>query len=97
VFRDGEDAIQGIKAELVLATVRETDLAADPLFAAVWDHLERATPLRQGEELSLGRFWMDRDESQAVTPVYEVISVSSGALCGCMEGSSIAQSTAFPD
>lgn len=74
VFRDGEEAPAGFVVTLRLSEATAADRARDPAVEAACAYLERRAPLRQGEDATLFRFWMDRDEHQRISPVQSLIA-----------------------
>lgn len=67
----------GFGANLTLEAVTPEDAAADPAIAAMSRYVERHGPLRPGELIRYGRFWMDADRHQAITTVFTVIAAIS--------------------
>ena len=74
VFRDGEGEPAGFSLRLSLRDVTEEDRARDSAVEAACRHLETSAPLREGETATLFRYWMDREEHQALSPVQSLIA-----------------------
>lgn len=64
-------ALLGFMAVLRLETPSPEDLAADPVIAALWDHVEATAPLVRGEHLAVRRFAVPAGEHQ---PLLDLIS-----------------------
>ncbi|MFD9941166.1 AAA family ATPase [Nonomuraea sp. NPDC059023] len=58
-------------AWLCLPELDESELAADPVVAAAWEHARATAPLRPGEHLAVGRVWVPASARDA--PVLELI------------------------
>ena len=69
VFRQADGSLQGVLLLVSLEKTTAADHKLDPGAAVIWDYLTRHAPLRPGETATLFRFWMARDEYQAVSPV----------------------------
>ena len=67
----------GFVANLCLEPATSEDMAADPAIAQAAGYAERHGPLRPGEQMLYGRFWMDSERHQALTQVFTVVS----AIC----------------
>ena len=67
----------GVIALLVLQETSEEDRAADPLARAVWQRAHAHVPPRPGEEVLLGRFFVDRDAHQAPSPTLNLTTMVS--------------------
>ena len=67
----------GFVANLTLEAATPEDARADPAIARVIDYAERHGPPQPGESIVYGRFWMDADRHQAITPVFTV----AAAIC----------------
>jgi energy-coupling factor transporter ATP-binding protein EcfA2 len=66
VMRVGtETTPRGFTALIRLHDATAQDLAADPAAAAMWDHVQRQTPVAPGEMVTACRFLVDRDAHQA--------------------------------
>jgi hypothetical protein len=74
LFRDEEGTPAGFELEVNLREVSEADRARDPAVEAACAYLEAHAPLRGEETATLFRFWMDREEHQALSPVQSLIS-----------------------
>nr|WP_218920436.1 hypothetical protein [Lentzea guizhouensis] len=61
-------------AVLRLEAPMPQDVAADPVVAALWDHVEVAAPLRRGEHLGIRRFAVHPGRHQQPSPVMDLIS-----------------------
>jgi DNA-binding winged helix-turn-helix (wHTH) protein len=72
-----DGGLVGFAANLALEDVTPEDAAADPAVAAVMRYAEHHGPLRPGELIRYGRFWMDADRYQAITQVFAVVA----AIC----------------
>jgi hypothetical protein len=69
VLRGSDRQAVGFVLLLALDRVTDEDEQIDPPVAAVYRYLQRQTPLRRGETATFFRFWMARDDYQAVSPV----------------------------
>ena len=67
----------GVIAMLALHDTSEDDRAADPLARAAWEHAHAHAPPRPGDELLLGRFFVDRDAHQAPSPTLNLTTMVS--------------------
>jgi DNA-binding winged helix-turn-helix (wHTH) protein len=76
-IRRVDGRLTGFLANLSLAAVTPEDAAADPAVALVTRYADRHGPLRPGELIRYGRFWMDADRHQAITHVFTVVA----AIC----------------
>lgn len=76
VIRSSSGQIEGTLMLIALDRTRESDRTADPAIDAAQRLLETQTPLRQGERVTLFRFWMARDTYQSVSPVQSRIFVA---------------------
>ncbi|GHF70742.1 hypothetical protein GCM10017566_50700 [Amycolatopsis bartoniae] len=64
----------GFMAILGLEAPLPGDRAADPVVAALWDHVETAAPLGPGEHLGIRRFAMQPGRHQRPSPLLDLIS-----------------------
>lgn len=60
-------------AVLRLEAPSPDDLAADPVIAALWKHVEAVAPLRQGEHLGVRRFAVQFGGHQRPSPLMDLI------------------------
>ena len=70
----GSAAPVAFMAILQLEAPRPEDRAADPVIAAVWDHVEAAAPLGPGEHLGIRRFAVQPGRHQQPSPLMDLIS-----------------------
>ncbi|WP_439658370.1 ATP-binding protein [Lentzea sp. HUAS TT2] len=63
----------GYMAVLRFTTPAPDDLAADPVIAALWEHVEAAAPLRQGEHWGIRRFAVQSGGHQRPSPLMDLI------------------------
>ena len=77
VFRQGRQQPLGFAAHLRLDLTDESDRQLDPACAAAWSYMQRHAPLRPGEQALLHRFWMDREQHQAISPAFTLVSATS--------------------
>ncbi|WP_242642481.1 ATP-binding protein [Lentzea alba] len=63
----------GFMAVLRLEAPSPDDLAADPVIAALWKHVEAVAPLRQGEHLGVRRFAVQFGGHQRPSPLMDLI------------------------
>lgn len=73
VLREG-DAIRGTVCWLVLQTAPADAIRADPVAAGVWDWAVDSG-LRDGEQVTLMRYFTDRDADQRASPTVDAASV----------------------
>lgn len=74
VFRDGDSGPVGFSMALAFHEMTEEDRRRDPAVQAACHHLDEHAPLREGETATLFRYWMDREEHQALSPVQSLIA-----------------------
>lgn len=74
VFRDAEEEPAGFVFPVRLEDATDEDRTRDPAVEAACAYLDEHAPLRGGERATLFRFWMDRDEHQALSPVQSLIA-----------------------
>lgn len=67
----------GFLANLRLERVTSEDRAVDPAIAVALDFIERQGPLRTGEHVRYGRFWMDRERHQALSQSFTLVAAIS--------------------
>jgi hypothetical protein len=73
----------GFAAHLSLRGVTHADIAADPAIAHAVRYAEQHGPCGPEEAMLYGRFWMDAEHYQALTPVFMVVAaVCSQAWIG---------------
>lgn len=77
VYHDSQEGCAGFLARLYLQQASPTDLQADPVARQAWAFVQRQTPLREGEQVVLFRFWLTRDSFQAVSPVQSLIFINA--------------------
>ncbi|HLF25262.1 MAG TPA: ATP-binding protein [Anaerolineae bacterium] len=77
VFRDAEGRVAGFMSMVALQLVTPDDRRADPAVQAAVRYLERYAPLRPGESATLFRFWMARDDYQAVSPIQSLVFINA--------------------
>jgi AcrR family transcriptional regulator len=66
----------GFMAALCLENATPEDQVADPAIARAMAHVERHGPIRPGQRVVYGRFWMDAERHQALTQAFTVVSAS---------------------
>ena len=76
VNRSIDGDLIGFHANLRLEAVTPEDLAVDPAMAQAVAYIERHGPLRTGEHIRYGRFWMDRERHQAFSQVFTLVAAS---------------------
>jgi hypothetical protein len=69
----GSPAPVAFAAFLQLEAPLPEDRAADPVIAAVWDHVEATAPLRPGEHLSVRRFAVQSGRAGQPSPFLDLI------------------------
>jgi DNA-binding winged helix-turn-helix (wHTH) protein len=73
----------GFVANLSLHAITAADVAADPAIASALRYAEQHRPPGRDEAMLYGRFWMDAERYQALTPVFMVVAaVCSQAWIG---------------
>ncbi|GHH41041.1 ATP-binding protein [Lentzea cavernae] len=72
VYRS-EGELLGFMAVLRLEAPSPDDLAADPVVAALWEHVEAAAPLRQGEHWGVRRFAVQSGGHQRPSPLMDLV------------------------
>ncbi|HEX7306501.1 MAG TPA: ATP-binding protein, partial [Lentzea sp.] len=65
--------VVGFMAILRLEAPSPEDLAADPVVAAVWEHVEAAAPLRRGEHLGIRRFAVQAGGHHRPSPLMDLV------------------------
>ncbi|WP_307135738.1 ATP-binding protein [Streptomyces aurantiacus] len=70
----GSSAAVAFMAILRLEAPMSEDRAEDPVIAALWDYVEEAAPLGQGEHLAIRRFAVQPGCHQRPSPVMDLIS-----------------------
>ncbi|MEU3648429.1 ATP-binding protein [Lentzea sp. NPDC034063] len=63
----------GYMAVLRLRVPSPDDLSADPVIAALWEHVEAAAPLRQGEHWGIRRFAVQSGGHQRPSPLMDLV------------------------
>jgi DNA-binding winged helix-turn-helix (wHTH) protein len=76
VMRNVGGDLIGFVANLRLDAVTADDLAADPAIPPILAYVERHGPMAPGEQLLLGRFWMDRERHQAVSQAFTLVAAT---------------------
>ncbi|MDE3058287.1 MAG: ATP-binding protein [Bacteroidota bacterium] len=76
VLRNGKKEIAGFLLYLCLEEMTKADEERDPGLHAVMNFLRRKAPLRQGERGLLFRYWMARENYQAMSPIQSRIFTS---------------------
>jgi hypothetical protein len=76
VFRTTQDRQLGFVVTLMLSSVSEADVKADPALAAVQSFLRRHGPLRPNEVLNFVRFWMGRENYQ-MADIQSLVAMNS--------------------
>lgn len=75
VFRNTEEeAPAGFIFPLALGETTDADREKDPCVQTAWHYLETHAPLRAGERATVFRFWIDREQHQALSPVQSLIA-----------------------
>jgi hypothetical protein len=69
VMRAPSGEALGFMMWITLPATGEAELLSDPAVRAALAYLERASPLRPGERVTLFRFWMARETYQAVSDI----------------------------
>ncbi len=81
MFRDtstaGSPGLAGVMLMVALNQVTPEDVTIDPAMGPALAHLQQHAPLRPGETATYFRFWMARDEYQAVSPVQSLVFVQA--------------------
>lgn len=77
VCRTSSNEVIGFMAMPVLHEITPEDAAVDPAVSALLTFVDQAGPLRPGEEIVCLRFWMEREQYQAVTPVINLTAANS--------------------
>lgn len=81
LFRDtsaaGSPGLAGVLQMVALNQVTAEDVAMDPAMGPALAHVQQHAPLRPGETATYFRFWMARDEYQAVSPVQSLVFVQA--------------------
>lgn len=77
VFRSPQGEPAGFLALVALQQANSDDMNADPAAQAAWRYLQDHAPLRPGEGATLVRFWMARDNYQAVSPMQSLIFIQT--------------------
>jgi DNA-directed RNA polymerase specialized sigma24 family protein len=67
VLRDAQQQPVGLIMLLALQRASAEDLSADPATRVAWDYLQRSASLRTGECATFFRFWLARDNYQAIS------------------------------
>ena len=80
VFRGADEAPIGFAAILALHAAGEQAIAADPGASAAWEHVRRRGPLRPGDEVHAGRWFMDAEAYQAPSASFNVVTIVSTQL-----------------
>jgi hypothetical protein len=74
-FRGAGAEPLGFIAQLTLHDADLEAVSSDPGTRAVWAHAQRHAPTRPGEEVLVGRFFMDRDAYQAPSRSFNVVTM----------------------
>ncbi len=77
VVRGRDPEPLGVIALIALQDASEDDRAADPLARAAWEHAHAHVPPRPGDEVLLGRFFVDRDAHQAPSATLNLTTMIS--------------------
>jgi hypothetical protein len=77
VVRGRDPEPLGVIAMIALHDTSEDDRAADPLARTAWEHAHAHVPPRLGDELLLGRFFVDREAHQAPSPTLNLTTMIS--------------------
>lgn len=77
VVRRPNGVIRGFSAIVDLTGAAPEDVAADPVAAAIWAHVQEHAPARPGEVVSLSRFTIDQDVYQGPSPTLNLAVVLS--------------------
>jgi hypothetical protein len=77
VCRTGSNEVIGFMALLALHQATPEDASLDPATSAMLTFVEQHGPLQPGEEIVCLRFWMDRNNYQAVTPVINLTAANN--------------------
>ncbi len=76
VFRENQDKTPlGFMMLLALDSASVEDLQLDPATQAVWNYIQRQTPLQPEEKVSFCRFWMAFDSYQAVSKIQTLVFI----------------------
>lgn len=75
-LRDGDGGARGFIARVALHQAAPEDLEADAGTRAAWRYLQKQAPLRPGEDATLFRFWMARDDYQSISPEQSLIFIA---------------------
>ncbi|RIK46741.1 MAG: AAA family ATPase [Chloroflexi bacterium] len=76
VFRHGDGERFGFLAALALRHAAAGDIAVDPAVGPAFALVESYGPVTPAEDILYFRFWMHRDEYQAVTPAINLTAVT---------------------
>ena len=77
VVRGARTEPLGLLALVTLHDAAEEDIARDPVAAAAWAHAQRHAPPRPGDEVLIGRFFVDRDAYQAPSRTLNLVTMLS--------------------
>ncbi|HEX6362128.1 MAG TPA: hypothetical protein VFZ93_04175, partial [Albitalea sp.] len=85
-FRDLAGRLVGFMAMLRLEAATDEDRRVDPAVGAALDYLRDHGPVRPGERVAHGRFWMDRDAYQSARSTMNVLAANSSACWTSLPG-----------
>lgn len=76
VIRNMQRQPMGLLMLLALHEATLEEIGADPATRAAWAYLQRHAPVRPGDVVTYFRFWLDKDNYQAVSPVQSRIFIN---------------------
>jgi hypothetical protein len=80
VVRGSQNTVLGAICCLLLKQISPEDLAFDPVTSAVMSYIQRHAPLRQGEDVMVGRFLLDCRNYQQMTPILNALEIYATSL-----------------
>jgi hypothetical protein len=81
VLRDAESQVAGFVLMLALHDTSPQQRAADPAAIQSWKHAQESAPPRDGEAVTLFRYWMALDSYQEVSLAQSALSVAIVRHC----------------
>jgi hypothetical protein len=78
VIRDTSGQIAGVFMYLDLHLTSADERGRDPAAAYAWEYAQRQAPLRPGDEVTFGRFYVDRASYQEPTPALNTAQLTMG-------------------
>jgi hypothetical protein len=77
VFRNGDGEVTGFSCFIALRPGDRDLIEADPGARTAWRWVQSQPPLDEREFAAIGRFWMDRDTYQSISPTQGMIFVAA--------------------